>query len=98
MAAKLILAYAESEEGLADELLVHLRQLEKNGLITVWHRKDVAPGLNIDTVVAERFAEAEIIILLLSSELLHYRENDVNCALRRSQERACLVPVRASYA
>src|SRR5262245_7367742 len=62
--------YADSDEGYLHALDRHLGLLERQKLVRAWHRRKLLPGEDWQTVVDQHFESADIILLLVSPDLL----------------------------
>lgn len=67
---RLVLSYAREDARLAAELEAHLRILEKQGLISTWTERRIAPGSNWGAEVEEAFRSADVILVLVSPDYL----------------------------
>jgi internalin A len=53
-----------------DRLAVHLKQLERQGLIEPWHDRCILPGADQGTDIDRRLSTADIILLLVSADFI----------------------------
>lgn len=67
---KLFISYAHKDEKLLDELEKHLGPLVRQGLIETWHDRNISPGEDWRKAISAHLEEADIILLLLSSDFL----------------------------
>lgn len=66
-----ILCSAERvDEDAREELRKHLAPLERDGLIKSWHAGLLQAGAEVHAVSSERFRQAQVLVLLLSPDLL----------------------------
>lgn len=90
--------YIESAEGdktYRDELAVHLDVLQRQGHIRTWHRGKLIAGDSITATPRASLESAQIVVLLLSPELLSQRHEEMALALSRSRDkRSRVVPVK----
>jgi hypothetical protein len=70
MAVKIFLCYAHEDEDLLNKLKAHLRPLEREGLIEVWHDRDISAGTEWEQQISKHLKEAQIILLLVSSDFM----------------------------
>lgn len=68
--AHLLYIHAREDEECLLALERHLSSLKRNGLIESWYNGHLLPGQNIKLEIARQFEKSEIIILLLSADLL----------------------------
>jgi hypothetical protein len=97
MSVKIFCCYAHEDESLLDQLKRHLKPLQRQGLIDVWHDRDISAGKEWENVVKEELNVAQIILLLVSP---HFIDSDYcySIELKRAIERhdagdACVIPI-----
>jgi hypothetical protein len=73
--ARLLYVYAPEDESLQGALAKHLAPLEKQQLIRGWHVGCVRPGEQPQAQFDEQLSQADIVIVLLSSDLLASEQN-----------------------
>lgn len=66
----IFISYAHEDRQWHDRLMAHLSVLRRQGLITIWSNREVHPGSNIKDEIFRHLEEAEIILLLVSADLL----------------------------
>ena len=66
----LFYSYAHADEGLRDQLEKHLRQLQRQGLISEWHDRKILPGEMWADKIDTNLETASIILLLVSPDFL----------------------------
>ncbi|GLV56312.1 tetratricopeptide repeat protein [Dictyobacter sp. S3.2.2.5] len=80
-----------------DELVKHLSSLERQGLISTWFDRKIAPGTDWARTIDERLDHASIILLLVSSDFLasdYCYQVEMKRALARDQAgQARVIPV-----
>jgi internalin A len=65
-ALRLFYSYAHPDEHLRDELEIHLKLLERQGLIQPWHDRRIQPGVDWRQELDRNLEQADIILLLVS--------------------------------
>src|SRR5437867_12063493 len=70
MATKIFFSYAHEDELLLKKLKRHLRPLQRQGLIDVWHDRDISAGTKWEEEIDKRLNEANIILLLISPDFM----------------------------
>jgi hypothetical protein len=65
---KVFYSYAHEDEGLRNQLEKHLSPLKREGLIRDWHDRKILPGSSFGTEIDTHLREANIILLLVSSD------------------------------
>lgn len=68
--AKVFFSYSHADEALRDELEKHLSILKRQGVIETWHDRRIIPGAEFESTISTHLEEADIIILLISSDFL----------------------------
>jgi hypothetical protein len=66
----LFFSYSHADEGLRDQLEKHLSSLKHQGLISTWHDRRILPGQVFGDEIDEHLANADVILLLVSSDFL----------------------------
>jgi hypothetical protein len=69
-AARVFISYAHQDESFRDELVKHLRLLEREQLIEVWHDRKIVPGQDWSRAIHDNLASAGIFILLISVDFI----------------------------
>ncbi|MEH2008231.1 toll/interleukin-1 receptor domain-containing protein [Nostoc sp.] len=68
--ATVFFSYSHRDETLRDELEVHLTMLKRQGFIETWHDRRITAGEEFDEAISINLEEADIILLLVSSDFL----------------------------
>lgn len=94
---RLFLSYAARDDALREELEIHLRNLARQGLLDIWHRRRTGPGEAWQEEVAARLDAAQLVLLLVSADYLA-AEDCFDLELRRAldhqrADRARVLPV-----
>lgn len=71
--AKIFLSYSHSDETYCDMLQKHLAALKHQGLIETWHDRRIKVGDEFENAIDQQLNEAEIILLLVSSDFIASR-------------------------
>jgi ABC-type multidrug transport system fused ATPase/permease subunit len=71
MPVKLFFCYAHEDEILLNKLRAHLKPIQRQGLIDVWHDRDISAGTEWEQAIKERLNMAEIILLLVSPDFMN---------------------------
>ncbi|OWY19047.1 toll/interleukin-1 receptor domain-containing protein [Sphingobacteriales bacterium UPWRP_1] len=91
------IAFSPADTALKDELEEHLTILQRQGVINVWHNQKIEAGQDFGEIQAQALQNAQIILLLISSDFLasdNAYENEVLKALERhKQGQARVIPV-----
>jgi len=94
-----ILYISYSDEDLMDKRILerHLKALEKSDKIKIFDKEKIAPGLDEKREQREQLDEAEVILLLISSNFIANERNyslEMVKALERSENKSCItIPV-----
>ena len=71
MSIKIFCSYAHEDEALLNKLKAQLRPLEREGLIELWHDRDISAGTEWEHEIDARLAAADIILLLVSPDFMN---------------------------
>lgn len=63
-------SYSHKDEELRDALAVHLKLLQRQGVITAWHDREITAGTEWAGEIDEKINSARIILLLVSADFL----------------------------
>jgi hypothetical protein len=61
-------SYCREDESLRDELGKHLATMRKIRLVDDWHDRNLIPGEEWESIIAERLESSQLILLLISSD------------------------------
>src|SRR5215470_714139 len=82
----LFYSYSHEDETLRDQLEKHLRQLQRQGLISTWHDRKILAGETWGHEIDTHLETASIILLLVSPDFLasdYCYEHQMQHALER---------------
>ncbi len=93
----LFFSYSHRDEVLRDELDRHLSILKRKGVINSWHDRRINAGAEIDNEISHNLKNADIILLLVSSDFLasdycYDREMEYAMQMHNKNE-AVVIPV-----
>lgn len=71
MAVEIFLCYAHEDKKLLRQLEKQLSLLQRQGLIDVWHDRDISAGTEWEREINEHLNSAQIILLLVSPDFLN---------------------------
>lgn len=95
--AKIFLSYSHADETYCDMLQKHLAALRHQGLIDTWHDRRIKAGDEFENSIDQQLNEAEIILLLVSSDFIASRycyEIEMQRALgRHDSGEARVIPI-----
>lgn len=80
---RLVCFYDEKDEEFWLRLKSHLDILQSQGLISIWDKNQIAPGLDRNAEIQKQLDAASIILLLLSSEFLSHHKDLIDQALQK---------------
>lgn len=93
----LVFSYSHVDEALRNELEKHLSPLKRMEKITTWHDRRIDPGLEFEHQIDHYFFEADIILLLISSDFIAsdycYQVEMTNAMERHKRGEAVVIPV-----
>jgi TIR domain-containing protein/WD40 domain-containing protein len=70
MAVKIFFCYAHEDEALLNKLKIHLRPLLRQGLIDIWHDRDIRAGTEWEQEIKQHLNSAQIVLLLVSPDFM----------------------------
>src|SRR6266702_3671187 len=70
MPVKLFLCHAHEDEPLLDKLKSHLSPLRRQGLIQMWHDRDISAGTEWEQEISKHLNGAQIILLMVSPNFM----------------------------
>ncbi|MXY14404.1 MAG: toll/interleukin-1 receptor domain-containing protein [Proteobacteria bacterium] len=95
--AKVVFSYSHVDEQLRNELEKHLSPLKRLGRIETWHDRRIVPGEEFDSEIDQHFAEADIVLLLVSPDFIAsdycYEIEMTNSIQRHECGEATVIPV-----
>jgi len=71
MPVKIFFCYAHEDEPLLNKLKSHLSPLQRQGLIDVWHDRDISASSEWEQEIKEQLNTAQIILLLISPDFMN---------------------------
>jgi CheY-like chemotaxis protein len=93
----LFYSYAHEDEALRDELRGHLKILERRGLLSSWHDREIKPGQDWHAKIDEQLQMADLVLLLVSKDFIesdYIFGNELTVAMQRHQAGfATVVPI-----
>lgn len=94
---KVFCSYAHEDETLREQLYKHLRLLERQGQLTLWHDRLISAGTDRAEVIDEHLSAAPLILLLISSNFMdadYCYGVEMQRALEKHQaNEACVIPI-----
>jgi TIR domain len=96
-AIKLFICYAREDETLCQSLERHLIVLKRQGLIDVWHDRQINAGTEWEGEIHKHLNVAQIILLLISPDFIAsdycYDIEMIHAMERHQQGKACVIPI-----
>ena len=96
----IFISYSHRDEELRDELEIHLKLLNRQGVIRTWYDREISAGEEIDSRISTELEKADIILLLVSPYFLasdYCYEVEMQRAMERHREgSARVIPVLVS--
>src|SRR2546429_9897635 len=97
MPIKIFCCYAHEDEALLNKLKAHLKPLQRQGLIDVWHDRDIGAGAEWEQEIKDQLNAAQIILLLVSPDFMDsdycYGIEMQRAIERHEQGEAIVIPV-----
>lgn len=91
---KLFYSYSHKDEALRDELEVHLKSLQRQKIIDMWHDRKIPTGTEWEKSIDENLEAAHIILLLVSPDFLasdYCYDIEIQHAMKKHQEGSAIV-------
>ncbi len=70
MPVKIFFCYAHEDEALLKNLKTHIKPLQREELIDVWHDRDISPGTEWEKEIDKHLNTSQIILLLVSPDFM----------------------------
>lgn len=97
MSFNIFFCYAHEDEAMLNKLKSYLRPLQRQGLINVWHDRDISAGTDWEREISKHLNDAQIILLLVSSDFMDsdycYGIEMQRALERRKQGEASVIPI-----
>src|ERR1700730_9392472 len=71
MAVKIFFCYAHEDEALLKKLQTQLMPLQRQGLIDLWHDREISAGTAWEREISQHLNAADIILLLISPDFMN---------------------------
>jgi hypothetical protein len=84
--SSLFFSYSHVDEGLRDQLEIHLAALRRQGLISSWHDRQITVGTELGETIDDHIDTADVILLLVSPDFIasdYCYEREMQRALQR---------------
>src|SRR6266699_792219 len=86
MPVKIFFCYARKDKKLRDELEKHLEPLKHSGQITVWHDREIQPGMEWKREIDRHLITSDIVLLLISPNFMN-SDYCYNLEMKKALER-----------
>src|SRR5947209_11509620 len=97
MPVKIFFCYAHEDEVLLNQLKRHLRPLQRQGLVDLWHDREISAGTEWEQEISRHLNLAQIILLLVSPAFIDsdycYTEELQRALTSHKAEEAHVLPV-----
>jgi len=93
---RLFYSYSQKDELLRGQLETHLKLLQRQGLISTWHERMIEAGEERADVLSAQLDQAQIILLLVSSDFLASDNSDAEVRVAMEHHhagKAVVIPV-----
>src|SRR5260370_10438538 len=94
MGVEVLLCYGQKEEQLLKKLKIQLKPIQREGLVKIWHDRDISAGKDWEQEIDKHLNTAQIILLLISPDFID-SEYCYSIEMKRAMERDKLGEVRA---
>jgi hypothetical protein len=91
---KLFYSYSHKDEELRDQLDTHLKLLQRQKVIDVWHDREIGAGTEWKDAIDDNLETADIILLLISADFLasdYCFDVEMRRAMERHEEKSAVV-------
>ncbi len=86
MALKVFFCYAHEDELLLNRIRMQLKPLQRQGLIELWHDREISAGMEWEQEIDKRLNTAEIILFMISPDFMN-SEYCYNVEIKQAVER-----------
>jgi putative sterol carrier protein len=90
-------SYSHKDEKFREQLLTHLKPLERQGVFSTWHDRQLLAGDHVDVSIDKSLNSADIILLLVSADFLAseycYSREMTRAMERHRSNEARVIPV-----
>src|SRR6266700_7401715 len=97
MSVKIFFCYAHEDEPLLKILKSHLSPLQLQGIIDVWHDRDISAGTEWEQEISKHLNEADFILLLVSPDFMNsdycYSVEMQRALERHKHQEARVIPI-----
>jgi len=94
---RVFVSYSHADKDLKDQLVKHLRPLERENLIEVWVDHEIKAGDDWDREIVKKLSEADIVLTLVSIDFINSKycyDVELEQALEReAEEEAKVIPI-----
>jgi hypothetical protein len=100
---RVFISYSHADHRFLDQLLTHLKAVERPGRISSWSDKQITPGAPWFNAITEALASSAVAVLLVSKDFLasdFIHEHELGPILREAERggvQILWIPVRACY-
>ena len=97
--AQAFISYSHKDDRVLDRLKVHMRMLERDGVITAWSDRAISAGGEVDEQIARAQAESLLFLPIVSPDFLdsnYCYELEMKTAIKKAENRdVIIVPIIA---
>ena len=97
MSVKIFICYAHEDEVYLKKLKIQLTPMHRQGLIEIWHDRDISAGTDWEREISEQLNSAQIILLLVSPDFMAsdycYGTEMKRAIERHNRKEARVIPV-----
>ena len=87
--ARLFFSYSHKDETLRNELQTHLTALKRQGILEMWHDREIGAGKEFVNEISQHLENADIILLLVSPDFIasnYVYDREVKRAMERHEQ------------
>jgi internalin A len=67
---KIFCCYASKDKGLEEQLVNHLEPMRRTGQVTIWHDRELLPGMEWKQEIDKHLNTSDIVLLLISPNFM----------------------------
>src|SRR6266699_2393156 len=101
MPVKMFFCYAHEDEALLKKLKTHLKLLQRQHLIDIWHDRDISAGTEWEREISHHLNTAQVILLLISPDFMDsdycYGVEMKRAIERHERGEALVIPIILRY-
>lgn len=94
---EVFISYSHKDSHLKEELIKHLSPLKRQGLVSHWHDRQIAPGADWAGEIDSKLESADVVLVLISPDFIHsdycYEKEMLRAVERHDRGECRVIPV-----